>query len=302
MNAGEAPDGAQIKQGLAGVFGRAAPTYDRVGPRIFSHFGRRLVELARIPRGADVLDVATGRGAVLLPAAEAVGPGGHLTAIDLADAMVQQTAGETGRLGLTNVRVLQMDAEDLLFPDESFDRVLSGFSIFFFPHLERAVAGMRRVLRPGGRIALTTCERSFEEQWKWVHELVRAHLPPEAETGQTPEPRSVPSPEVDTPEGLERVMHAAGFADVRVAAESAEFVYPSAGVWWSSLWSHGMRERLEAVEQASGPDGLESFRAAVFERLRTIEQADGLHQRFPVLFTLATKAEPQHHAVAPRPR
>ncbi len=291
MGSCETPDEARLKLEVAGVFGRAAFTYDRVGPRFFSYFGHRLVELARIPSGADVLDVATGRGAVLVPAAKAVGARGHVTGTDLSEAMVRETAEEIGRLGRGNVRVCQMDAEYLLLPDESFDCVLCGFAIFFFPRLERALAEMRRVLRPGGRIALTTWDRSFDEQWQWFHELVKAHLPPEAEMEQTPESRALPSPELDKPEGLEGAMKAAGFTDVHVVSEAADFIYPSDDVWWASLWSHGVRERLEAVEQATGSEGLERLKAAAFERIRTIKRADGIHQLFPVLFTLAIRPQ-----------
>jgi O-methyltransferase / aklanonic acid methyltransferase len=58
------------KQEVVGVFGRAAPTYDQVGPRPFAHFGRRLVELAELRPTDEVLDVAAGRGAVLFPAVD----------------------------------------------------------------------------------------------------------------------------------------------------------------------------------------------------------------------------------------
>lgn len=290
--AGDSPDRARGKQGVADVFGRAAPTYDRVGPRFFSHFGLRLVALARIPSGADVLDVATGKGAVLLPAARAVGPRGRVTGIDLSKAMLLEAAEEVGRLGRDNVQVRLMDAEDLRFPDETFDCVLCGFAIFLIPQPERALAEMRRVLRPGGRIALTTWDRSFDEQWKWFYELVEAHLPSEAETSQAPESHSPPPPELDEPEQLVQVMKAAGFADVRVVSEAAEFVYADEEVWWSSLWSHGMREELEAVEEATGPEGLARFRAAVLEGARAIKRSDGIHQVFPVLFTVAIKPRP----------
>jgi len=64
------------KEQVVAVFDRAAATYDRVGPRFFSHFGRRLTELAELAPGMRVLDVAAGRGAVLFPAAEKVGAAG----------------------------------------------------------------------------------------------------------------------------------------------------------------------------------------------------------------------------------
>ena len=61
------PDSAQ-KEWLAGVFDRAAPSYDRIGDAYHDHFGARLAEAAGIHPGARVLDVACGRGAVLVPA------------------------------------------------------------------------------------------------------------------------------------------------------------------------------------------------------------------------------------------
>lgn len=291
MTSDRPPDTTPGKQAIAGLFGRCAPLYDRVGPRFFSHFGRRLVELAGIPSGARVLDVATGKGAVLVAAVEAVGPLGHVTGVDLSDAMVREAAEEVARLGLETVDVLQMDAECLHLPDASFDCVLCGFAVFFFPRLDRALAEMRRVLRPGGRIAIATWDRLFDEQWRWFEELVKAHLPPEAETEQTPESQSPPQPVLDQPEGLGEVMRTAGFTDIDVVSETAEFTYASEEVWWSSLWSHGMREALEEVEEAGGSDGLAAFRAAVLGKVRASRQTDGIHQTFPALFALATKPQ-----------
>ena len=63
---------AKKKEQVAAVFGRAAPTYDSTGR--FAYFGRRLVAAANLAAGARVLDIAAGRGAILFPAAEQVGP------------------------------------------------------------------------------------------------------------------------------------------------------------------------------------------------------------------------------------
>lgn len=283
----QSPEIAEKKQGVAGLFGRAAPTYDRVGPRFFSYFGRRLVEFAEIPSGARVLDVATGTGAVLFPAVEAVGPRGHVTGIDLSEAMVQEIAEEVGRLKLRNVEVRQMDAEYLQFSDASFDFVLCGFAVFFFPQSDRALSEMCRVLKPHGRIAITTWGRLFVEQWKWFNELVAAHLRPEGETEQASDSQSPRPSLLDEPEELRGIITIAGFTDVQIVTETAEFIYADEEEWWSSLWSHGMREGLEKVEKATGTAGLERFKAAVFERLRNIRQDDGIHQLFEAIFALA---------------
>ena len=74
------------------VFNQAASMYDRIGPAMFSYFGQRLIDTAEIPNGANVLDVAAGRGALLFPAAARVGPTGHVTGIDFAPNMVRETA------------------------------------------------------------------------------------------------------------------------------------------------------------------------------------------------------------------
>jgi hypothetical protein len=94
---------------------------------------------------------------------------------------------------------------------------------------------------------------------------------------------------LDTPEGLEKIMKTAGFTDVQVVSETADIIYTSEQEWWTALWSHGIRESLEKVEEATGSDGFDRFRTAVFERIQTIRQTDGIHQLFPALFTLATK-------------
>ena len=84
----------QLKDRIRDVFDRASPTYDHIGPRFFSHFGRNVVALAKLEPGSRVLDVATGSGAVLSPAATAVGPSGTIVGIDLSPEMVKRTRRE----------------------------------------------------------------------------------------------------------------------------------------------------------------------------------------------------------------
>lgn len=285
----EPPETAQRKQIVSGIFDRAATTYGQVGPRFFSHFGRRLVELAQIPGGAKVLDVATGRGALLFPAAESVGPHGHVTGIDISESMVQETIKELAGLELSsNVTVRQMDAEYLLFPDASFDYVLCGFAIFFFPQLDRALAEFRRVLKPQGHICVTTWAKP-DKRWKWFNEIVEMYLPPENEPTPRTDAAAVLQPVFDTPDGLQSILNQAGFADIRILPESADFVYTSAEEYWATLWSHGVRGTLEEIKQVKGRAGLEMFKSDVFKKVAAIRQVDGLHEFLPVLVGLATK-------------
>jgi len=150
------PEKGDSEAGVVGVFSRAAPTYDRIGPQVFAHFGERLVERTRPAPDAAVLDVATGRGAVLLPAARQVGPGGRVIGIDMSAAMVREIETDIRSTGPRHIEIRQMDAEHLDFADASFDQVLCGFALWFFPHPEDALREFFRVLRPSGYVGLTT--------------------------------------------------------------------------------------------------------------------------------------------------
>ena len=140
------------KAGVKRQFNSAAANYD-VGAGVFAHFGQRLVAVAEIAPGHRVLDVASGRGAVLFPADEKAGASGHATGVDLAEEMVQATNEEAARRGL-RARVQVMDAEHLALPDESFDVVVAQYVITAVPHPEATLDEFVRVIRPGGEIVL----------------------------------------------------------------------------------------------------------------------------------------------------
>src|SRR5215467_8227718 len=97
------------KAEVAALYSLVAPMYGTVGPAVFAHFGRGLVEMMGISTGARVLDVAAGRGAILFPAAEKAGAAGRVTGIDLAGKMVQGTAADIERRGLKQAIMLLMD-------------------------------------------------------------------------------------------------------------------------------------------------------------------------------------------------
>jgi len=284
MNNSDPSEAIERKQAVAGTFHRASRTYDQVGPDFFSYFGRKLVEHAALPLNARVLDVATGRGAVLFPAVQAVGPKGSVTGIDFAEGMVQKTAGEALRRGLPNVEVRQMDAEHLDFPDSSFDAILCGFAIFFFPQLERALSEFQRVLRPGGRIAVTTFG-GFDKRWEWFYKLIEKYLPPQPEEN----PASSDEPDFRTSAGMQKMIKAAGFTETQVLSETADFTYAGKEEWWESLWSHGARASLERIEETSGSARLAQFKTDCFEQINAEHGYEDFQRSYHVLYTLAVK-------------
>ncbi|MBI3744884.1 MAG: class I SAM-dependent methyltransferase, partial [Chloroflexi bacterium] len=115
-----------------------------------------LIEAAQLRPGMRVLDIASGTGEPALSIATALGAKGEVVATDLTTEMLAVAEADAHERRLKNVRFQQADAEALPFPDESFDRVTCRFGIMFCPRPGQALREMRRVLKPGGRVALVT--------------------------------------------------------------------------------------------------------------------------------------------------
>ncbi len=138
------------KQMIERLFDGSAAEYYRTGPSLYARFGARLAEQVLFAKDARVLDVATGRGAVLLPVARRLRSHRQVTGIDLSGRMLREAQRAVRAEGLTNVDLRKMDAERLEFPDQTFDAVFWAHAIFLFPDQEAALREMYRVTKPGG--------------------------------------------------------------------------------------------------------------------------------------------------------
>jgi SAM-dependent methyltransferase len=121
--------------------------------RQWSGLSDGLLELARVEAGDRVLDLACGAGDPALAAAARVGPTGSVIASDLSPDMLAFAARRAAAAGLTNVETHEMDAEAIDLPDASVDVVLCRLGLMLMPDLGHVLAGVRRVLVPGGRFA-----------------------------------------------------------------------------------------------------------------------------------------------------
>jgi len=232
---------------VAGVFDRAAPTYDQIGVRFFQPAGADLVTAAELNRGDRVLDVGCGRGASLFPAAAAVGPEGAVVGIDLAPGMVAAVAEEIHRRALQHVTVRVADAEAPNFPDRSFDAVLAGFVLFMLPNPVTAVRAYARLLRPGRQLALSTFSEVTEEDQQRVtscQQVLAPYLPPSA-----PAPPDEPPPEqrLRTRHSIAEVLDEGGFTNLRFAENRYRIEFSSPTQYWEWMWSGGFRGMMEQI-------------------------------------------------------
>lgn len=173
----------------------------------------RLVDLVEPQPGQTVLEVTAGPGETGFLAAERLGPTGHLVSSDFVPAMVEAARRGAEARGLTNVECRVIDATQIDLPAASVDGVLSRFGLMLIPDQQRAMAELRRVLRPGGRLAYATW--ATPDRNPWLGQIVLALLTHgHALPGNPFEPGGVFS--LAAAEANESLVTGAGFEQVRV--------------------------------------------------------------------------------------
>lgn len=130
--------------------------FERFAVPYLKPYGYRLLELAEIKKGESVLDVATGTGEPAFGVASLVGESGKVVGTDLSEGMLQVARRKAKTKNLKNIEFVQMDAENLRFPDNSFDVVLSRFVLMLLADSKKCLSEIRRVLKVGGRLVLST--------------------------------------------------------------------------------------------------------------------------------------------------
>ncbi len=126
---------------------------DAIHASVFSAATERMLDLAQVRSGMHVLDVAAGAGGQTLPAARRVGERGQVVAVDLSANMLEVARASLREHGVTNVQTRVMDAQRLELEPDTFDAGISRFGIMLMAEPVKALAEIRRVLKPRSRLA-----------------------------------------------------------------------------------------------------------------------------------------------------
>ena len=266
---------ADRQQRLRANFDAIAADYERLG---FVHAcAARLLELANLRPAAQVLDVGTGTGLVALAAARVVGEQGNVTGLDFSARMLESANAQLAKTNLMNVSFVQGTAEDLEFPDASFDAVLCASALFFVPDMARAVREFYRVLKPGARVGFTSFGAGFLQP---VSALLTARL----EHHGVP-PAQPPVARLAEPDACKHLLEDAGFNDVQVVSEQVGYFLTSFNDRWLEI-----RAGLEGLPLERLPaDVVERIRQEHEAELEGLFAANGLWINVPANFAFGTK-------------
>ena len=191
-------DPAAYKEFERAAFNAVAATYDRWADTS-RPFRAALIERVGLSSGHRLLDVACGPGLLIFDAVPIIGPAGRGIGVDISDKMVEGARRKAARLKLTNTEFQRMDAESLDFPDESFDAVTAGLALLHFPDPAQALSEMKRVLKPGGGVAVS----------EWGS---NSHATIFAAYGRQASRTPVPGP-ASHPKSIPDMLKSAGFTD-----------------------------------------------------------------------------------------
>lgn len=265
--------------------GRAPEEHDKLGHGLPEKTDTRFAELLA-PKAGDVcLDIATASGSMALALADRVGPKGKVVAIDLAQGMLDYAERKARSRRLKNIEWKIMNAQDLEFENDTFDIVSCSLAIFYFPDIPGALKEMLRVLKPGGRLGITTADpetafsplsQPYMAALRKLSDELKIDQPAYSEIGKLTRQKK----------GLMELVKDAGFKNVEMLEESIPVRFTSLDDWWQygrgSTWGDIMLSRIS-------PDQKAAFRQKHEDEIASQFGSEGIKAETPVLFALGTK-------------
>jgi len=259
-------DPIKYKQTTMQQWNTAAEAWHRWGPLLSRWLGPAtdaMLDMCSITDGNRVLDVAAGAGEQTVAVGKRVGVRGHVLATDISPDILRFAEVSASLAGLSNVRTHVLDGESLTELEvEPFDAVISRVGLIYFPDQQKALAGMRHHLKPGGKVAAMVYSTAEANPFFSIPvSIIRRHANLPAPLPGQPGPFSLGA------EGkLEALFSTAGFSDIEIrtieapvrvstAAECLQFEQESFGALHQMLSGLSGAEQDEAwseIEDALG--------------------------------------------------
>ncbi|MBV8221408.1 MAG: methyltransferase domain-containing protein [Solirubrobacterales bacterium] len=273
MGTSDPSDPETLRAAILERWGRAAPGWGRRA-ELFREFAMPvsawLIDHLDLQPGQRVLELAAGPGDTGFMAAELVRPGGVVISSDASEAMLEVARERARALGIENVEFKRLELEWIDMPTASVDAVLCRWGVMLTVDPAAAVQEIRRVLRPGGRLALAVWDLPELNQWATVPDQALVELG----LARGPDPDAPGMFSLSAPERLQEMLEAAGFVDVVV--EPLDLRHASMTV------DEQVDEKLDLSRMCADTyDGLsaedrDAVRAKIRELAEPFTEADGL--------------------------
>ena len=264
------------KKKTAAAFDLASEGYDCAGLRFFTESAAYLIKKMRLKGDEHLLDIATGTGNVAIAAARQLSRG-FVTGIDISGKMLKKAEKKANSLKLGNVTFKLSDFETMDFEKDFFDAVSCAFGLFFLKDMGNGLNCISRVLRPGGKLALTSFKSSY---WMPSRGMLRERL-----KKYGIEPPKWPMSLLDTPDKINDLLSRAGYGDMDVESLQMGYYLKDSNEYWNALWNTGQRGQLSQLSETD----LQKFRGEHLLEVEKTADDNGIWLEVEVLFATARK-------------
>ncbi|MDA8174032.1 MAG: methyltransferase domain-containing protein [Nitrospiraceae bacterium] len=264
------------KQRTMAAFDLASEGYDCPQLSFFSDSAAYLLKKMRLKNDERLLDVATGTGHVAIAAARLL-TSGFVTGIDLSEKMLLQAAKKADAMDLRNVNFKRADIEDMDFGKNTFDAASCAFGLFFLPDMGNGLKCVSRVLKPGGKFAMTSFKPSL---WMPLRGMLLDRL-----RGYGIEPPGWSWTRLDSPVKIEQLLREGGYRDIDIEEKQMGYYLKDKNEYWDVLWNSGHRGQLSRLSETD----LKKFKEEHLLEVEGTADDKGIWLEVEVLFATTKK-------------